>query len=1239
MNNTKKAKRFLSMLLVLVMIITMFPVVNAKALTIDGTDFDIDETDVTGSGSKDDPYIVYTYEGLLAVFNGSKPQYRYRVYVELGCDIISNDKNNDYCMVPTDSLDFILDLKGYTLSRTATTTDDYLFDIWYSNLTIRDSSPEGTGTISIDYREGGYIIREGYGTLTIEGGDFIGTHTGGIYAYAADILITGGNFNTDKKTLCADSPSGNYRSSLTFTGGTFRTTSTREPCLYMTGIGDLLITGGYFEAQGEKNNAVKLYDTPSNCDIDYLIDGGTFACNYDALSEGNEFSGVIRLNYASGEIRNCTIMPCPGNAIFSYSYLDYRIKEDTTIMVGDKKIIVGNLWQTVPSNNSTVVISNDKYVFDVGFTGLDIPKSKQTPDFYVVPNDGSKYYVERVEWYDENNDKMSSTDTFKAGKKYMARTVLNAKDGYAFPDNPENLPLTMTGSVNGMAVSSIYFNGQKSLLLVYEFTADPSLPVITKQPVSVTINEGDSVTLHIEAENAKSYQWGWLHPNGSVTYVGGSGLCCDKASATTDTLVLNYLDYGMDGEKFVCYAIGDDGKVMSDAATITVNPVEYNLWVDGQQVTSKNKRSLCSGKARFYPYKNRLELYDGALITNLSESDEAGISGYGIRYHGEKDLIIRIDGECTIGKSEEYPIYQAVRVTGGGNLYIKGTNGKSDKLTMYTSGKAIQAVTTANCIVENCTLDITTTGDDCIYLINTEIIDADVTMYCSSEQEGEFAIDNYYLYNVPKKTVTISGESTLTLKGNNAALNIYEGDEYPKYIPLIYPSSAAVMVGNQADGSDKVTVESLGETTFGGYKYISFQSFEKTIGKVELSMTSPKAGELPSVPTSSNDLITVTDCVFMQGDNELDIAQDRFEEGKTYYTYVTVSLPEGYCFSNPVASSIGSYTGTEYARYDNCVGICISYTVPYSSVTVSGTVESVGSETDEITIQLITLGTSEPAYEAIVYGNSTTYTIPDVVRGRYTMVVKKQNNVTNTLDIWVSALADVVIDVQLTLSEDAYTGLKYVDGQWQYYNNGAFDSTKTGLVQGADSVFWYVNAGIVDTSYTGFITNGAGTWYVISGKIDTSFTGLGKDGDKWIAVFKGKAYPEFTGLIQNAGYFWYVKDGTLDTTYTGFYENENGKWYVANGKVDTSFKGLGKEGDKWLVVLGGKHDSTYTGLIKNGGAFWYVKDGVLDTTFTGITETGGASWLVVTGKLRDDYTGTYTDATGTYNIVNGKVTD
>ena len=109
-----------------------------------------------------------------------------------------------------------------------------------------------------------------------------------------NLVITGGNFNTAGTTLCVYGSSRDY-ASLTVTDGSFRTTSTEEPCLDMTGIGDLLITGGYFEAQGAKNHAVELYDTQYDWDIDYLIDGGTFACNYDELPEGYKWSGVIKL--------------------------------------------------------------------------------------------------------------------------------------------------------------------------------------------------------------------------------------------------------------------------------------------------------------------------------------------------------------------------------------------------------------------------------------------------------------------------------------------------------------------------------------------------------------------------------------------------------------------------------------------------------------------------------------------------------------------------------------------------------------------------------------------------------------------------------------------------------------------------------------------------------------------------------------------------------------------------------
>ena len=57
--------------------------------------------------------------------------------------------------------------------------------------------------------------------------------------------------------------------------------------------------------------------------------------------------------------------------------------------------------------------------------------------------------------------------------------------------------------------------------------------------------------------------------------------------------------------------------------------------------------------------------------------------------------------------------------------------------------------------------------------------------------------------------------------------------------------------------------------------------------------------------------------------------------------------------------------------------LCVHYdfTIPgeATGVTVSGTATSFNSDTDDVTIQLIESGASEPAYEAVVKGNSANY--------------------------------------------------------------------------------------------------------------------------------------------------------------------------------------------------------------------------------------------------------------------------
>ena len=86
--------------------------------------------------------------------------------------------------------------------------------------------------------------------------------------------------------------------------------------------------------------------------------------------------------------------------------------------------------------------------------------------------------------------------------------------------------------------------------------------------------------------------------------------------------------------------------------------------------------------------------------------------------------------------------------------------------------------------------------------------------------------------------------------------------------------------------------------------------------------------------------------------------------------------------------------------------------------TVSGTATSFGSDTDEVIIQLTESGAAEPAYEAVVKGNSASYTIEGVASGTYTMKVMKNNHVTREYTVVVGS-APVVQDVKLCLKGDA----------------------------------------------------------------------------------------------------------------------------------------------------------------------------------------------------------------------------
>lgn len=95
------------------------------------------------------------------------------------------------------------------------------------------------------------------------------------------------------------------------------------------------------------------------------------------------------------------------------------------------------------------------------------------------------------------------------------------------------------------------------------------------------------------------------------------------------------------------------------------------------------------------------------------------------------------------------------------------------------------------------------------------------------------------------------------------------------------------------------------------------------------------------------------------------------------------------------------------------------FTVTWKPVfrSVSGTITSFGSNTDDIIIQLFVPDASEPSYEVTVSGNSANYAINDVARGTYTMKVSKVDYVTREYTITINT-EDVSQDIELYLIGD-----------------------------------------------------------------------------------------------------------------------------------------------------------------------------------------------------------------------------
>jgi hypothetical protein len=197
-------------------------------------------------------------------------------------------------------------------------------------------------------------------------------------------------------------------------------------------------------------------------------------------------------------------------------------------------------------------------------------------------------------------------------------------------------------------------------------------------------------------------------------------------------------------------------------------------------------------------------------------------------------------------------------------------------------------------------------------------------------------------------------------------------------------------------------------------------------------------------------------------------------------------------------------------------------------VTVSGTVTRSNSDTDEVTVQLIPDGSSEVAYETVVKGNATSYSLSGVADGRYTLKVQAEGGRDRCYEITVageSVCQDVSV-VEYTVTFQNWDGSVITTAT---YFDGETVEVPADPVRQKDDTYTYTFSGwdqevvpcTKDAVYTAVFTA-----HVRGVRVSGTVTSFGSDTDNVIVQLIAEGYSE-------ADYEVFVKGNTAAYSIEG----------------------------------------------------------------------------------------------------------
>ena len=480
-----KAKRFLAVLLTVVMLIGMLPAMSLTAFAY------------SGSGTEDDPYIVTDYEELRSVMLNAPENFKTR-YIKLGADV-SNDKNEDGIgLLLTYGQCVDLDLNGYDISRIGISNDNIFSAMNGAKLTIRDSVGDGT-------------------VISKLSGDRM---TAVLYCYRnGEIIVEGGTFKSSYGTAVL------VEGYVTINGGTFIANKEHTIIVNDPDYGLLSMNGGHVSNNGYNNYSIflsveckaklcaltadaKIYSYSSTNFHNFIPESsaltkGYFEYNYSILPD--EKTGLIEIVKSSTvfidaasvtvtdpksgqapdmEINNITV----GGSTYTVDKITWynggTVDNPGTKMTSNDKFEGGQTYivdvhvqptgDYVIQNGCTVTIngvSTDKVFYRDGITGAGNYRVALTAqsavnitsmgadvtgfellnsyfDVEATPLDSSKYTIRDITWSDchltDDSPIITDSSMFEAGETWQLKLWFKPAAGYAI-SNPATLPVTIAG--------------------------------------------------------------------------------------------------------------------------------------------------------------------------------------------------------------------------------------------------------------------------------------------------------------------------------------------------------------------------------------------------------------------------------------------------------------------------------------------------------------------------------------------------------------------------------------------------------------------------------------------------------------------------------------------------------------------------------------------------------------------------------------------------------------------------